>query len=102
VLEGHRSLREVLPPDYHLHLHTPVFVPQPELARKSRSFTVNELQLEDDRVVEGEVVGAVGHLLFLQEADGCFALDLGALKGRRIEWDPDGPRRKAQAQLGLF
>lgn len=102
VLEANRSLRDVLSRDYHVHLHTPVFVPQPALAQRSRALTVNELRLADDRVVEGEVVGAVGHLVFLQEADGCFALDLGALKGRRIEWDPEGPRRKAEAQLGLF
>jgi hypothetical protein len=102
VLDAFRSLRDVLSADYQVHLHTPVFVPQPELAQRSRSITVNELRIEDDRVVEGELVGAVGHLVFLREADGTFALDLGSLKGRRIEWDPEGPRRKPEAQLGLF
>lgn len=102
VLEATRDLRKVLPRGYHRHLHKPSFVDQPELAVRSRARTINELRLEDDRVVEGTVVGAVGHLVFLEDADGCFALDLGDLKGRRIEWDPAGPRRRASAQLGLF
>lgn len=102
VSEAAGVLREVLPREYHGSLHPPAFVPQPELARASRGLTVNALRLEDDRVVEGAVVGAIGHLLFLEEADGRFALDLGALKGRRIEWEPEGPRRKPEAQLGLF
>lgn len=102
VIEATHDLRQVLPPEYHAHLHAPVFVPQPELAVRSRALTVNELRLEDHRVVEGEVVGAVGHLLFVEDEDGRFALDLGELKARRIEWDPGGPRRKATAQLGLF
>jgi hypothetical protein len=102
VLEASDALGEVLPREYHPHLHPPMFVTQPELAVRSRGRTVNELRLEDDRVVEGRVVGAVGHLVFLEDGDGCFALDLGDLKGRWIEWDPEGPRRRASAQLGLF
>jgi hypothetical protein len=102
VIEASATLKDVLPPPYHGLLHAPVFVPQPALARQSRGLTVNELRLEDDRVVEGDVVGAIGHLLFLAEVDGTFALDLGELKARRIEWDPAGPRKKAVAQLGLF
>lgn len=102
VIDAARDLKAALPREYHGLLHAPVFVPQPELAVRSRALTVNELRLEDDRVVEGEVVGAVGHLLFLRDDDGTFALDLGGLKGRRIEWDPEGPRRRASAQLGLF
>lgn len=102
VLDATEGLRDVLPGEYHRHLHAPAFVAQPELATRSRARTVNELRLEDDRVVEGTVVGAVGHLVFLEDRDGCFALDLGDLKGRRIEWDPVGPRRRASAQLGLF
>lgn len=102
VIDATHTLRDVLPREYHSALHAPIFVPQPALAVHSRRLTVNELRLEDDRVVEGVVVGAIGHLLFLEEADGRFALDLGALKGRWIEWDPEGPRRKPEAQLGLF
>jgi hypothetical protein len=102
VLEAASSVRDVLPANYHRHLHRPELVEQPPLAVTSRALPVNELRVDDDRVVEGDVVGAVGHVLFVADADGCFALDLGALKGRWIEWDPVGPRRRPVAQLGLF
>lgn len=96
------SLEAILADDYHEHLHAPVFVDLPPMAVASRSLAINELRVEDDRVVEGAVVGAVGHLLFVEDTDGRFALDLGELRGRWIEWDPPGPRRRAEAQLGLF
>ncbi len=102
VLEASKGVRAELHPRYHKHLHAPVVVTQPELARASRGMAVQQLTIADDRVVEGRVVGAVGHVLFVEESDGRFALDLGALKARRIEFDPAGPRRKAEAQLGLF
>lgn len=97
-----QSLEAILPFDYHDHLQAPVFVDLPPLAVASRALAINELRVEDDRVVEGNVVGAVGHLLFVEDTDGRFALDLGELRGRWIEWDPPGPRRRAEAQLGLF
>lgn len=102
VAEAALALPRVLPRRYRRHLHAPSFVEQPPLARASRRRRVNALRLEDDRVVEGELVGAVGHLLFVKDVDGCFALDLGELKGRQLEWDPPGPRRRVSAQLGLF
>lgn len=102
VLEAAADLRGELPELYHRCLHPPDLVQQPPLARRSRGLVVNELRVEDDRVVEGRVVGAIGHIVFLDDADGRFALDLGELKGRRLAFDPTGPRRRAQAQLGLF
>ncbi len=96
------DLHDVLPREYHDFLHEPVWVEQPTFAKQSRRLAIQELRVEDDRVVEGEVVGAVGHLLFVDDGDGCWALDLGELRGRQIEWDPEGPRKRAQAQLGLF
>ncbi|HHO52560.1 MAG TPA: DUF2797 domain-containing protein [Deltaproteobacteria bacterium] len=102
VLQATETLPGLLPERYHPHLHPPELVPQPELARRSRALPVNPLHLEDDRVVEGQIAGAVGHLVFLDDGDGCFTLDLGALRARWIELDPRGPRRRAEAQLGLF
>lgn len=102
VLDAAADLRGELPELYHRCLHSAELVEQPDLARRSRGLAVNELRVEDDRVVEGRVVGAIGHLLFLDDVDGRFALDLGELKGRRLHFDPAGPRRRAQAQLGLF
>ncbi len=104
ALVGEATLRlhDALPREDHALLHAPIFVQQPELAVRSRALPIHELAIEEGRVVAGEVVGAVGHLLYLRDEDGTFALDLGALKGRVITWDPSGPRRKAVAQLGLF
>jgi Protein of unknown function (DUF2797) len=102
VLEAAADLPSALPPTYHRWLHPPELVQQPALARSSRGLVVNELQIADDRVVEGRLVGAIGHLVFLDDQDGRFALDLGELKGRKLQFDPAGPRRRAQAQLGLF
>ncbi|MCB9697573.1 MAG: DUF2797 domain-containing protein [Alphaproteobacteria bacterium] len=102
VIEATHRLKDALPREDHVLLHAPIFVAQPELAVRSRSLPVHELALEEGRVVDGEVVGAVGHLVFLRDPDGTFALDVGALKGRRITWNPSGPRRRAAAQLGLF
>lgn len=102
VARAAAELTTVLPLEYHGFLHEPEWVEQPESAKRSRQLAIQELRVEDDRVVEGKVVGAVGHLLFVDDGDGCWALDLGELRGRRIEWDPEGPRKRAQAQLGLF
>lgn len=102
VLAAAASLPTLLPEQHHPHLHPPELVPQPPLASRSRALAVHPLQLDDDRVVEGKIAGAVGHLVFLDDGDGCFALDLGALRARWIELDPSGPRRRAEAQLGLF
>ncbi|MEO0601427.1 MAG: DUF2797 domain-containing protein [Myxococcota bacterium] len=96
------ELHDQLPREYHGFLHDPIWVEQPAVAKESRRLAIQELRVADDRVVEGNVVGAVGHLLFVDDGDGCWALDLGELRGRRIEWDPEGPRKRAQAQLGLF
>jgi len=53
-------------------------------------------------VAEGSVVGAVGHVLFVEDETGCFALDLGALKARVLEFEPQGPKKRPVVQLGLF
>ena len=49
-----------------------------------------------------DVVGAVGHVLFLDDGDGVFALDMGALKGRMLDWEPADTAKKPVVQLGLF
>ncbi|MEN0067956.1 MAG: DUF2797 domain-containing protein [Myxococcota bacterium] len=102
VARAAAALHEALPREYHGHLHEPVWVEQPDIAKRSRQRAIQELRIEDDRVVEGKVVGAVGHLVFIDDGDGCWAFDVGELRGRKIEWDPSGPRKRAQAQLGLF
>lgn len=96
------ALPDMLPKRYLRLLHSPQFVELPPLAKRSRSLRGSPLSLEVDRVVEGKLTGAIGHLLFVEDRDGCFTLDLGELKGLEIEWDPAGDRRRAAAQLALF
>ncbi|MFT4621801.1 MAG: hypothetical protein ACI8PZ_000453 [Myxococcota bacterium] len=96
------ELRDVIPRAMHVLLHPPEFVRMPPLAVESRQIRVNALPIQEGTVIEGQVVGAVGHVLFLQDDAGKFALDLGSLKGRVLEPDPDGPRRRPTVQLGLF
>lgn len=102
VLEAAGRLREELPTWMHAYLHAPELVEQPAFAAASRALSVQPMQLADDVVLEGTVVGAVGHVVFLDDGDGTFALDLGALKGRLLEWEPEAGAPKPVVQLGLF
>lgn len=96
------ELHEVLAPEHHPYLHAPERVPAPALARASRSLSVQPVALEVGAVLDGEVVGAIGHVVFVRDGDGLvIAVDLGALKARVLELDPRaGP--KPVVQLGLF
>jgi hypothetical protein len=102
VLDAARHLADQLPPDLRWPLHPPHIVEAPALARRSRGYPVNVLPVRADTVIEGQVAGAVGHVLFVDDGDGRFALDLGALSGRFVDFDPSGPRQKPQVQMGLF
>jgi len=102
VREAVARLPEQLSSDLRGPLHRPQFVAIPELARRSRGLPVNALPVHPGTVIEGQVVGAVGHVLFVDDGDGRFALDLGALVGRIVEFDPSGPKVRPQVQLGLF
>ena len=102
VLRASRDLVAQLSGVYHRYLHTPAFIEIPELARKSRGMAVNDLPVHPGTVIEGDVTGAVGHVLFIDDGDGRFALDLGQLAGWIVEFDPEGPKTRPQVQLGLF
>ncbi len=103
IREAASKLHDQVPREYHPLLHPPEMVEQPPLAVASRAlYRVNQLPVEEDTVIEGVVVGAVGHVVFLEDEAGRFALDLGELKARLLEPDPQGPKRKPQVQLGLF
>lgn len=101
VMSVAASLRDRVAPEYHDLLCDPVLVQMPPLSEKARGWQVVELPVADDVLVAGTVVGAIGHLLFVDEADGRFAVDLGELKARVIELEPKGGR-KPTVQLGLF
>jgi hypothetical protein len=102
VEEAAAGVPDLLPDIFHSWLHPAEFVVQPPMAAASRSFTFQELPVQTETVIEGDVVGAVGHVLFLEDETGCYGLDLGALKTRVIQRDPDGPRARPTVQLGLF
>ncbi len=101
VLDAAATLGDVLPDSYHDYLHPPEVVEPPALAAASRSLQVQPVQLHDDVVIAGQVVGAVGHVVFVEDDDGVFAFDLGELKARVIELSPQGGK-KPVVQLGLF
>lgn len=96
------ELPDLVPAELRVLLHEPEVVAMPELAVAARSFRVNPLPLQDGRLVEGRVVGAVGHVVFLEDDAGRFAVDLGALRGRRIDREPGGCQKRPTVQLGLF
>jgi hypothetical protein len=102
VLDAAERLRDELPERFVGLLHTPELVQAPPLAVDSRSLSVQPVQLEPGVVLAGEVVGAVGHVVFLRDDDGVFAFDLGELKGRVVDLSPDDGGRKPVVQLGLF
>jgi hypothetical protein len=102
VLDAAARLADELPGWMVSYLHAPELVEQPAFASASRALSVQPLQLADDVVVDGVVVGAVGHVAFLDDGDGVFALDLGELKGRVLDWEPEGSGKRPVVQLGLF
>ncbi len=102
VEEGVRDLAAQLPGMFHRYLHSPVFIEMPELTLSSRGMAVNDLPIEPGTVIEGDVAGAIGHVLFIDDGDGRFAVDLGGLVGWIVDFDPKGPKTKPQVQLGLF
>lgn len=102
VEEAAAGVRDLLPEEFHPWLHAPEWVEQPEWAEASRSLAFQELPVQEDTVIEGDVVGAVGHVLFLEDETGRYALDMASLKTRVIQPDPEGPRARPTVQLGLF
>lgn len=102
VLDAASRVPSILPPEYQHFLHPPEIVEPPAYARASRGRSVRELPVQAGTVIEGSVVGAVGHVLFVEDETGCFALDLGALKARVLDFEPQGPKKRPVVQLGLF
>jgi hypothetical protein len=96
------TLRSRLPVDLATLIHDPVFVRAPPLAHRARGWPVVPMPVEADTVIDGTLAGAIGHLVFLDEADGRFALDLASLKTRVVELDPVEDGKKPTVQLGLF
>jgi len=102
IREAANALPDILPDAYHQWLHAPHFVELPEVALRSRGMSATQMPIQPGRMLDGEVVGAVGHVLYLSQHDATVAVDLGALKARVIDLEPVGPRKRPEVQLGLF
>ena len=103
IREIWQTLKGRLPQDLATLIHQPIFVHPPPLAQKARGWPVVPMPVEAGTLIEGTLAGAIGHLVFLHEQDGRFALDMAALKTRIVELDPpEGEGRKPTVQLGLF
>lgn len=102
VLAAAARLPELLPQRLHALLHPPLLVEQPELAVRSRKLPVLPQPVQPGTQILGRVAGAVGHTLFVEDDDGVFAVDLGELVGRIVEFDPRRRARRPEVQLGLF
>ena len=60
------------------------------------------LPVDEGTLVDGRVVGAVGHVALIEEDVGRFLLDLGELSARLVDPEPDDALRRPRVQLGLF
>ena len=100
---AHNEATTALRDQYRSLLHPLDFVTPPPLAVRTRKELgiETELGVHEGRLVAGQIVGAVGHVLVLQDG-GRFFVDLGELKGRLIDPDPPADVRRAPVQLGLL
>lgn len=102
--DGAARLRRGLPAHYHALLHEePARVEQPTLQRQTSGLSAVEMvQLRPGETLAGQVVGARGHVVVLDDGAGRVALDIGALKAWFVTLDPTDPGRAPTRQLGLF
>ncbi len=102
--EASRAARAVLTPDYRAEWHPPAWVEAPPLAARSRPAAAGRtaLEVKQGQLLCGQVVGAVGPVLLLDDDGARFLLDLGALVGRELHSEPTERFRRSSVQLGLF
>lgn len=103
VLDAFTDVSGRIPENYEHYFHKPEIVTRPVLAVKSRVFnSLDELKPETDKILGGEIVGASGNLLILNDGVGASTLDLTLFKSWIIEINPDGPRTTRVKQLQLL
>ena len=83
-------------------LHEPDPYHAPEMARRARGWSVQRLPVEPGTRIRGRLAGAIGHLAFLEDTEGRFAVDLGDLRTRMVIRNPSGEGRRPVVQLGMF
>jgi hypothetical protein len=103
VLAALDEIARALPASMHDALHPPEPTRQPELARRARSYSyLQSLPLRPGSTVAGEVLGAVGSLVVLDDGGGAAALDLAELRCRVIEMQPRTAESDVSRQLPLL
>ena len=99
-----RRLPELLSSSYHAALGIEI-VPLPDLAIRTRDRYAARDLLDASPGCRrtGSIVGAVGHLLAVEDEAGVFYLDLAGLKARVIDLAPSSREgRRSRVQLSLF
>lgn len=95
---AYADLRAQLPAEYTQYLHAPRFVTPAFFGWQQQ---LERVPLAPGESVSGEVVGARGHIVLLNDGAGAFAVDIGALKSWYVDLDGASGRTPAR-QLGLF
>lgn len=103
VLAALDEISRALPDSMHEALHPPEPMRQPALARRARTYSyLQSLPLRPGSTVAGEVLGAVGSLVVLDDGGGAAALDLADLRCRVIEMQPSTAESDVSRQLPLL
>ncbi|MCA9691768.1 MAG: DUF2797 domain-containing protein [Nannocystaceae bacterium] len=97
-------IRRLLPDEYVSLLRAdPELLPQPALAQQARRYReLDHLTPADDQILEGQLVGASGSILVLDDGGIRSAIDLYDLIGHEVEFNPEGVAHKEARQIGLF
>lgn len=78
-------------------------VPRPSLAIDARRYReLDILEPKDDEIIEGELVGASGSILVLNDRGIRSTVDVYELVGYEVEFNPVGEAKKEARQIGLF
>ena len=103
ILAALDEIGRALPDSMHDALHPPEPMRQPALARRARTYSyLQSLPLRPGSTVAGEVLGAVGSLVVLDDGGGAAALDLADLRCRVIEMQSSTAESDVSRQLPLL
>jgi hypothetical protein len=83
-------------------LHAPVFVTLPPAERYEGRLTAQPIPIEPGRTIRGEVRAVRGGFALLDVQGVPGVLDLGELRGRKVDLTPRVAAPPAASQLSLF
>lgn len=104
VMAAYEVAVALLEDTYGDELHAPEWFVAPPLAERSRRQATGRtaLPLTPGTLLRGRVVGAVGPIALLDDGPSRFLVDLGAMVGHLIDFDPPRDTPTPTVQLGLF